>query len=320
MVDKTAEALAETGVQSRSGAVSKNRDIKEKAIEKTLALMASLSVVIVLLIVVFIFSQGIPIIRQVGLINFITSSDWNPTAPSPSYGILSMIIGSGLATFGALLFGVPLGLACAVFMAEIAPRKTARALRPAIELLAGIPSVVYGFFGMVVVVPFIRMYLGALSGFSILAGAIILAIMILPTIINIAEDAIRAVPRDYKQASLALGATQWQTIWKVLLPAAKSGIIAAVILGMGRAIGETMAVIMVMGGTTAVPGESIPPSILKPLLIFLEPARTMTATIAMEMGYAAPEHKKALFAIGIILFVIVFCLNLTVNVVAKKKR
>lgn len=303
------------------GSEKRGRLVKEKVIEVILLIMASCSVVVVGLIVIFIFTQGYPILRDAGILSFVTGTRWDPAAIEPSYGILPMIIGSSLATLGALAMGVPLGLACAVFMAEIAPKRAASLLRSAVELLAGIPSVVYGFFGIMVIVPLIRdNFNSMMGGYSILAGSIVLAVMILPTVINISEDSIRAVPRIYKEGSLALGATHWQTITKVILPAAKSGIVAAVVLAMGRAIGETMAVIMVMGGVKAMPGAYLPDSLLKPLLVFLEPGRTMTATIAMEMGYADPVHKRALFAIGIVLFIVVFTLNMIVNLVIKGKR
>ncbi|MCL5289920.1 MAG: phosphate ABC transporter permease subunit PstC [Firmicutes bacterium] len=208
-------------------------------------------------------------------------------------------------TFGALIIGVPLSVGCAIFLAEIAPKQVTRVIRPAIELLAGIPSVVYGFYGLVILVPLIREIFGG-RGFSILGGSVVLAIMILPTIINISEDAIRAVPKEYKEGSLALGATHWQTIKKVIVPSARSGILTAIVLGMGRAIGETMAVIMVVGNVAALP-ESI-----------LDPIRTLTGNIAIEMGYAAGEHSQALFATGIVLFVIIMILNFMVAMVPKR--
>ncbi len=215
-----------------------------------------------------------------------------------------MVVGSILVTLGALVLGIPFGVAGAIFMAEIAPPKAAKLIRPAIELLAGIPSVVYGFYGLAVIVPLIRNHFGG-TGFSILAGSLILAIMILPTILNLSETALRAVPSEYKDGSYALGANYWQTIKWISLPVARSGIITGVVLGMSRAIGETMAVIMVTGNVTRIPGT------------LFDPIRTLTGNIVMEMGYASGEHQQALFATGIILFIFIMILNLIVQFGAK---
>ncbi len=216
-----------------------------------------------------------------------------------------MVLGSVYSTLGALILGVPIGVGCAVFLAEIAKPKLANIIRPGVELLAGIPSVVYGLYGLVVLVPLIRKIFNN-QGFSVLAASIILAIMILPTIINISESAIRSVPKEYKEASLALGGSHWQAIYKVIVPAARSGIVTGIILGMGRAIGETMAVIMVTGNSTLIP-ESI-----------LSPIRTLTGNIGIEMGYASGEHQQALFATGVILFIFIMILNITANLIPKK--
>lgn len=288
--------------------------IKEKVYEKILLISALVSVVTIILIGGFIFKEGLPIISKVGLFDFLLGREWHPTAGV--FGIFPMIIGTFAVTILAMLLGVPLGVATAVFMAEFAPSKICRIIRPAVELLAGIPSVVYGLFGMVIINDLImkaeRTYLAEFlkpeyqRGYSVLSAAIILAIMILPTVINISEDAIRSVPKEYKEASLALGATEWQTIYKVLIPSAGSGIIAAVVLGMGRALGETMAVIMVAGNTVAVP-ESI-----------FAPVRTLTGNIAIEMGYAAGDHVNALFATGIVLFIIIMVLNIAATAAAKR--
>jgi phosphate transport system permease protein len=217
-----------------------------------------------------------------------------------------MIVGSVSVTAGALIVGVPLGLACAVFLVEFAPQRMAAAMRPAIQLLAGIPSVIYGFWGLIVVVPAIRGVLGG-PGLSILAGSLILGVMILPTVISISEDALRALPPSYKEGSLALGATHWQTIWRLELPAARSGLLAAAILGLGRAVGETMAVIMVLGNAVKVP-ESI-----------LSPARTLTTNIGIEMGYASGAHREALFATGVVLFVVIMAVNLAANLTINRR-
>jgi phosphate transport system permease protein len=248
---------------------------------------------VLLSITFFIFKEGAPLVFRVGLANFF-STEWHPTAGR--YGISYMIVGTAAVTAGALAFGVPLGVACAVVLGEMAGQRTRELLKPAIEILAGIPSVVFGFIGLSVVLPWIRLYLGG-PGASGLAGALILGVMILPTIIAISLDALRAVPRSYRDASLAMGATEWQTIWRVVLPAARSGILAAVILGVGRAVGETMAVVMVTGNAVQLP--------LSPL----EPLRTLTANLALEMAYASGDHRAALFATGIVLFVVIVGLN-----------
>ncbi|MGE5578000.1 MAG: phosphate ABC transporter permease subunit PstC [Syntrophothermus sp.] len=301
---KYQEARDRAGYQPKN---RRNARRPEKIIEGMLLLSALAAIIVVLLISAFIFKEGAPVLAKVGVRDFILGQKWAPT--EGAFGILPMIVGSLLVTFGALILGVPLGIACAIFLAEIAPPRVARLVRPVIELLAGIPSVVYGFFGLVVLVPLIRDYLGG-AGFSILAGSVILAVMILPTVINISEDAIRAVPKEYKEGSLALGTTHGQTIGSVILPAARSGIIAAVVLGMGRAIGETMAVIMVTGNATRLPGADLPNGLLKPLQMLLEPVRTLTSNVALEMGYASGEHTQALFATGIVLFVMIMLLSI----------
>jgi phosphate transport system permease protein len=259
--------------------------------------VAMSSIAILALIAVFIFREGGPLLVKVGLGNFL-GTVWNPGASQ--YGIRLMVVGSAVVTFGALVIGVPFGIACAIVLAEMAPPRAALLLKPTIEILAGIPSVVYGFMGIVVLLPWIRNHLGG-AGASALAGAVILGIMVLPTIIGISIDALQAVPRSYREGSLALGATQWQTVRQVVLPAARSGIVAAVILGMGRAVGETMAVIMVAGNSVQMPHSP------------LDSVRTLTANIALEMGYAAGDHRAALFATGIVLFAIIMVLNTIAN-------
>lgn len=246
------------------------------------------------LITIFIVAEGTPIIAKVGVLKFVFGMKWAPS--QGYYGIFPMIVGSISVTLGALILGVPIALCCAIFLAEFAPRLMRDVLRPAIQMLAGIPSVVYGFWGLVFVVPAIRNYLGG-PGLSILAGSVILAIMILPTVISISEVSLLALPHLYKEGALALGATQWQTVRGVLLPAAKSGIVAAIILGVGRAVGETMAVIMVLGNAVALPTS------------ILDPARTLTTNIGIEMGYASGEHQQALFATGIVLLIVIMILN-----------
>jgi phosphate transport system permease protein len=247
-------------------------------------------------------AKGLPLLAKIGIGDFLFNLDWRPT--KGMFGIGAMVIGSLVLTAASMLWAGPLGIMTAIFMAEIAPPRVGRLLGNMVELLAGIPSVVYGFVGLIVVVPFIRNYLGG-NGLSALAGAIILGTMILPTVINISRDSILAVPKEYKEGSLALGASHYQTIARVIIPAARSGIITAVVLGMGRAIGETMAVVMVTGNSAVIPGS------------ILEPVRTMTSNIVLEMGYASGDHQAALFATGMILFVFIVCLNLMVNAAAK---
>lgn len=286
----------------------------ERIIEHIIKISAAASVAAVALITIFIFISGMPVIAKTGLYNFVTGTDWSPTAGV--YGILPLIAGSLCVTLGALAIGIPTGIGCAVFLAEVAGKRTSGIFKSAIELLAGIPSVVYGFFGLIILVPAIRIYIVPIaqkfnpdvstSGFSILAGAIILAVMILPTIVSVSVNAITSVPQEYREASLALGADRRETIMKVILPAAKSGIFASIILGMGRAIGETMAVLMITGNVAVLPKS------------LLDPVATMTGTIAMEMSYASPSHKQALFAIGIILFVIIVLLNIIAQAVMKR--
>jgi phosphate ABC transporter permease protein PstC len=278
--------------------------MREKLIEKGLLLVAFSAVAMIFLIAYFIFREGVPLVAKVGVWDFIASTRWSPS--KGQFGILPMIVGSVEVTVLAVVIGASLGLSCAMFLAEFAPRRSVRILKPMIELLAGIPSVVYGFIGVVVLVPWIRRTFGG-PGFSVLASAVILGIMILPTVIAISLDALNAVPPLYKEGSLALGATRWQTLYRVQLPAARSGIIAAFILGMGRAIGETMAVIMVAGNALTMPTS------------LLQPVRTLTSNIALEMGYASGDHQAALFATGMVLFVIIAILNTIALVVARPR-
>ncbi|MCL2003959.1 MAG: phosphate ABC transporter permease subunit PstC [Oscillospiraceae bacterium] len=280
------------------------KKFKEKLSGRVFFALALSSISALALITVFIIVQGVPIIAEVGFVNFIFGMSWAPS--HGEYGIFPMIIGSVTVTLGAAILGVPVGLCCAIFLSEFAPARLRNLFRPAIQLLAGIPSVVYGFWGLLFIVPFIRNVLGG-PGLSILAGAVILAIMILPTVISISEVSILALPRQYKEGALALGLTHWQTIRSVILPSAKSGIVAAVILGVGRAIGETMAVIMVLGNAVAVPTS------------ILDPVRTLTTNIGIEMGYASGPHRQALFATGIVLFVIIMALNSTAQYITRKK-
>ncbi len=284
----------------------KNRlERTDRLVRLALLLVAFSAVSVLAVITVFIVGQGTPIMFKYGLKSFLAGSEWYPS--EKLFGLWPMIVGSVYVTAGALVIGVPLGLACAIVLTEFSSRRVRSFIKPVIELLAGIPSVVYGFMGVIILVPFIRETLGG-PGLSVLAASIILGVMILPTIISISVDSLQAVPPSYREGSIALGATKWQTVKMVLLPAARSGIIASIILGMGRAIGETMAVIMVAGNAASVPGS------------VLQPVRTLTSNIALEMGYASGEHRQALFATGVILFVIIMILNTAANVTASRMR
>lgn len=279
-------------------------EFKEKFVEKILLLIAFSSITILALIAFFIFGEGLPLIWKIGPKSFLLGERWVPS--QGSFGILPMIVGSFWVTFGALLIGIPLGLACAIFLCEWTPPSIGVILRSAIQVLAGIPSVIYGFWGLVVLVPLVRNFLGG-PGLSILSGSLVLSIMILPTIISISEDSLKALPPSYKAGGLALGATHWQTIWRVLVPAARSGIVASIILGMGRALGETMAMIMILGNAVKMPSS------------FLDSARTLTTNIGIEMGYASGEHRQALFATGVILFFIIMILNSLAIILSRRR-
>ena len=266
----------------------------EKIAKYLLMTVAFSAVASLLLIAIFIFKEGLPFILKVGLTDFLFSSEWDPMAGK--FGIYPMIVSSLWVTFGAMLIGAPLGIAGAIFLNEFVPKPVMRVIKPTIELLAGIPSVVFGFLGVMVLAPWIRATLGG-PGLSLLAAAIILGIMVLPTVISISTDAISAVPNSYREGALALGATRWQSVHMVTLKAARSGIIASIILAMGRALGETMAVIMVAGNTVKIP-QSV-----------TDPVRTLTANIALEMANASGMAREALFATGIVLFVVIMILN-----------
>lgn len=279
------------------------RNKVEKGIESLLFISAVAAVLALFLLCLFLFRDGILLFKDYPLIDFLTEKSWYPTSLNPRFGLQPLLFGSILVTIGAILFAVPLGIAAAIYISELASPRVAGILKPLTEILAGIPSVVFGFFGLVVLVPVIQDVLDLSTGQTALTGSVMLGIMALPTIISISEDAISSVPRSIKEGSLALGSTRWQTIHKVTVPAALSGISAAVMLGIGRAIGETMTVMMVTGNTAIIPGF---PSGL------FEPVRTMTATIALEMGEVpqGSEHFHALFAVGSVLFITTFIINI----------
>ena len=278
---------------------------RERFLERGFLLIALSSISILGLIAFFIFVEGVPLMWKTGLESFLLGDRWYPS--KGSFGIFPMIVGSFWVTVGALIVGLPLGVACAVYLSELTHPTLAMVLRPMIQLLAAIPSVIYGFWGLIVLVPLIRESLGG-PGLSILAGSLVLGIMILPTIISISEDSLRALPRTFKEGALSLGATHWQTIWRVLLPAARSGIVASIILGMGRAIGETMAMIMILGNAVQMPHS------------LLDSTRTLTTNIGIEMGYATGDHRQALFATGVVLFFIIMALNSLALVFSRKGR
>jgi len=281
---------------------------REFAARIVFALAASAAIIAVGLICIFLFAQGLPAMFNIGILEFLTGTDWRPMWNPPRFGILPMILGSLYVTAGAIFFGVPIGIFAAVFMARFCPKPLYAVLKPAINLLAGIPSVVYGYFGMVVLVPFVRETFGG-TGNSILTASILLGMMILPTVIAISESAIRAIPSEIYEGAVALGASHESACFRVVLPAAKSGVMAAVILGIGRAVGETMAVRMVAGNQAVVrmPHE------------FLQGARTLTANVVLEMGYAYGDHRAALIATGVVLFALVMFINLMFSILKKKE-
>lgn len=267
-------------------------------------LCACISILAVVLICIFIFANGVPAMGEVGVFKFLTGTRWKPG--QDIYGILPMIIGSIYVTAGAIIIGVPLGLLCAIFMAKFCPKKLYRVLKPALNLLAGIPSVIYGFFGLVVIVPVMQDIFGG-GGKSVLTASIVLGIMILPTIISVSESALRAVPDSYYEGALALGATHERSVFRVTLPAAKSGVTAGVVLGIGRAIGEATAVSMVAGNQPVIP-EGI-----------LKGVRTLTTNIILEMGYATDLHREMLIATAVVLFVFILIINVTFSLARGRK-
>jgi phosphate transport system permease protein len=276
------------------------RRVTELVIKATLLIAASSSLVFLAGIVVVLFTQGLPMLRYVPFLDYLFGIHWYPTSAEPQYGILPMIYGSFLVTLGALVFAAPFGILSALYIAEVAPYWLKEILKPAIELLAGVPSVVYGLFGALLIAPFIQRLFNLPTGLTALSAALVLGIMVLPTITSIVEDALSSIPREYREAALALGATRWETMTQISLPAASSGITTGIILGVGRAVGETMAVLMVAGGSARIAGS------------FLVPVRTMTATIAAEMAetVVGSVHYFALFAMAVVLFILSVGFNL----------
>lgn len=278
--------------------------LKEAGMKWIFTLSACISILAVAFICLFLFASGIPAMLKIGIADFITGTRWKPM--NEIFGILPMIAGSIYVTAGAIIVGVPTGILTAVFMARFCPSRLYGFLKPAIDLMAGIPSIVYGFFGLVVLVPMVRSLIGG-SGKSILTASIMLGIMILPTIISTTESSLRAVPNSYYEGALALGATHERSVFTILVPAAKSGITSGIILGVGRAIGETMAVVMVAGNQAVMPGS------------LLDGVRTLTANIVLEMGYAADMHREALFATAVVLFVFILIINVSFSLLRKER-
>ena len=279
--------------------------IKEKGMKLLFFLTACVSIAAVILICIFLFASGIPAIREIGVFKFLLGTRWKPA--NNLYGIFPMIVGSLYVTAGALLIGVPVGILTAVFLARFCPKSIYRPLKSAVNLMAGIPSVVYGFFGLVVLVPFIREVFGG-RGMSVLTASILLGLMILPTIISVSETSIRAVPESYYEGGLALGASHERSVFYTVLPAAKSGIFAGVVLGIGRAVGETMAVMMVAGNQAVVPDN------------MLSGVRTLTTNIVLEMGYSTDLHREALIGTAVVLFVFILMINLSLSLFKRRMK
>ena len=286
------------------------RKYYEWVIETLISLSGIASIVFVLLICFFVLKEGLMLFRATGIFDFLFGTRWYPISEPPRFGILPLILGSLWVTAGATVISVPFGIACAIFIGEIASGWLRETLKAGVELLAAIPSIVLGFVGLVTLVPLVKKMFGLPTGLTALSGSIMLAFMAMPTIVSIMEDALNAVPRGYREGSIAMGATKWQTIYRIVLPSASSGIIAAIMLGIGRVIGETMAVMMITGNAAVIPKS------------LFQPVRTMTATIAAEMGETVQgsDHYFALFAIGIVLFVITFMVNLLADLFLHRKR
>ena len=304
-------AAREKGNKPPQSHLRGGRDTMEKCMHVLFLLCGAVAVAFVLCISVYLIISGLPAIRTIGLTDFLFGAVWAPTATTvePSFGILPFILTSVYGTAGAVVVGVPIGLMTAIFLSKVAPPKVAAVIRTAVELLAGIPSVVYGLVGMIVLVPGIQKAFGLSSGACLLAAIVVLAIMILPSIINVSETALNAVPREYEEASLALGATRIETYFRVSVPAARSGIATAVVLGVGRAIGEAMAIIMVAGNVANLPG-------------LFTSVRFLTTAIASEMSYASVGslQRQALFSIGLVLFLFIMLINILLNVFIKNKK
>lgn len=284
----------------------KKKKIAEKAMSAVFTVCGFATVGFVIIITLFLAVSGTPAIAEIGIVKFLFGSVWASTAAQPSYGILPFILTSVYGTLGAVLIGVPIGILCAVYISKEAPRRIGGIVRTAVDLLAGIPSVIYGLIGMIIVVPAVREVFGLPDGANLFSAIIVLAFMILPSVINISETSLRAVPKEYEEASLALGATKTETVFKVSVPAAKSGILTSVVLGIGRAIGEAMAVMMVSGNVANMPR-------------LFGSVRFLTTAVASEMSYSSGLQRKALFSVALVLFVFILIINLFLNLVIKRK-
>ncbi len=289
----------------RKGGLKKAADLLEAVMRTLFTVCGFIAVGFVVIITVFLIISGVPAIGEIGIIDFLFGTRWASTAAEPSFGILPFILTSVYGTFGAILVGVPVGILCAVFAAKYANRKMASLTRGLVGLMSGIPSVVYGLIGMIIVVPAVREIFGLPDGANLFSAMIVLSIMILPSVISVSETALRAVPKEYEEASLALGSTKTETVFKVTLPAAKSGILTAVVLGIGRAIGEAMAVMMVAGNVANMPG-------------IFQSVRFLTTAVASEMSYSSGLQRQALFSIALVLFAFIMLINLTLNLVVKR--
>ncbi len=285
--------------------LKKTADIFEKSMNAVFTFGGFLAVAFVLIITGFLVVSGIPAIKEIGIIDFLFGTKWASTAAIPSYGILPFILSSVYGTAGAIIIGVPIGLMCAIFLAKMSNDKTSGLVRSAVDLLSGIPSVVYGLLGMIIIVPIVREIFHLPDGANLFSAILVLAIMILPSVISVSETAIRAVPKEYEEASLALGATKTETVFKVIVPAAKSGILTSVVLGIGRAIGEAMAVMMVAGNVANMPN-------------LFTSVRFLTTAVASEMSYSSGLQRQALFSIALVLFIFIMIINLVLNFIVKR--
>ena len=287
--------------------IKKAANFIEKSMNILFTLCGFLAVAFVILITGFLCVSGMPAIGEIGITDFLFGTEWASTASTPSYGILPFILTSVYGTFGAIIIGVPLGLLCAIFASKMANDKIARIVRTSVDLLSGIPSVVYGLVGMIIIVPLVREAFNLPDGANLFSAIIVLTVMILPSVISVSETAIRAVPKEYEEASLALGATKTETVFKVIVPAAKSGILTSVVLGIGRSIGEAMAVMMVSGNVANMPG-------------LFKSVRFLTTAVASEMSYSSGLQREALFSIALVLFVFILIINLVLNLIVKKDK
>ena len=287
--------------------IKKAANVIEKSMNIIFTFCGFLAVAFVILITGFLFTSGMPAISEIGLYDFLFGTEWASTASTPSYGILPFILTSVYGTIGAIIIGVPLGLMCAIFVAKMANDKIGKLVRSSVDLLSGIPSVVYGLVGMIIIVPMVREAFNLPDGANLFSAIIVLTVMILPSVISVSETAIRAVPKEYEEASLALGATKTETVFKVIVPAAKSGILTSVVLGIGRSIGEAMAVMMVSGNVANMPG-------------LFKSVRFLTTAVASEMSYSSGLQREALFSIALVLFVFILIINLVLNLIVKKDK